>query len=87
VGLYLAWEPAPKISVAGRFDWLSLSIGDYSGRLLNTEASVAFRVQKHIDFGVMYRRVDYEVKVRRDDWDGKVRYTFHGPALFVQFGF
>ena len=87
VGLFLAWEPAPKVSVAGRFDWLSLSIGDYSGRLLNTEASVAFRVQKHIDLGVMYRRVDYQVKVRRDDWEGKVRYNFHGPALFVQLGF
>jgi hypothetical protein len=87
VGLFLAWEPAPKVSVAGRFDWLSLSIDEYSGRLLNTEASVAFRVQKHIDFGVMYRRVDYEVKVKRDDWNGEVQYNFQGPALFVQVGF
>jgi hypothetical protein len=87
VGLFLAWEPAPKVSIAGRFDWLSLTIDDYSGRLLNTEASAAYRVHKNIDLGVMYRRVDYRVKVRRDDWDGEVKYNFHGPALFVQIGF
>jgi hypothetical protein len=87
VGLFFAWEPAPKVSIAGRFDWLSLTIDDYSGRLLNTEASAAFRVQKHIDMGVMYRRVDYRVRVNRADWDGQVKYNFHGPALFVQFGF
>lgn len=87
VGLFLAWEPVPKVSIAGRFDWLSLSIGDYSGRLLNSEVSAAFSVHRNIDMGVMYRRVDYRVTVRRDDWDGEVKYNFHGPALFVQFGF
>jgi hypothetical protein len=87
VGLFFAWEPAPKVSIAGRFDWLSLSVGDYSGRLLNSEVSAAFRVQKHIDLGVMYRRVDYRVQVRRDNWEGEVSYNFQGPAVFVQFGF
>ncbi len=87
IGLFLAWEPAPKLSIAGRFDWLSLTIDDYSGRLLNTEVSAAYRVHKNIDLGVMYRRVDYRVKVKRDDWNGEIRYTFNGPALFVQFGF
>ncbi len=87
IGLFLAWEPAPRVSIAGRFDWLSLSIDDYSGRLLNTEVSAAYRVHKNIDIGAMYRRVDYRVRVNRDNWEGEVKYNFNGPALFVQFGF
>lgn len=87
IGLFLAWEPAPKLSVAGRFDWLSLTIDDYSGRLLNTEISAAYRIHKNIDIGAMYRRVDYRVRVNRDNWEGEVRYNFNGPAIFVQLGF
>jgi len=58
IGLFLAWEPAQKLSIAGRFDWLSLTIDDYSGRLLNTEVSAAYRIHKNIDISAMYRRVD-----------------------------
>ncbi|WP_416908985.1 MAG: hypothetical protein ACMVO5_05075 [Polymorphobacter sp.] len=87
IGAFFTWEPAPKLSVNGRVDWLSLTIGEYSGRLVNTEISAAYRIQKNIDIGAMYRFVDYRVRVNRDDWEGEVRYNFNGPAIFVQFGF
>jgi len=87
IGLFAIWEPVPKVNISGRFDWLSLTIDDYSGRLLNTEVTAAYRIHKNIDLGLMYRRVDYRVEVKKDDWDGEVRYNFNGPAIFVQFGF
>ncbi len=87
IGLFLNARPAPKVQVNARFDWLSLSIDDYSGRLINTEVSASYSVHKNVDIGAMYRLVDYQVKVRRDDWNGRVDYNFKGPALFVQVGF
>jgi hypothetical protein len=87
IGAMLNWEVAPRVTIGGRIDWLSLSIDEYSGRLINTEMSAAYAVHKNIDIGVLYRLVDYEVKVRRDDWNGRVDYRFSGPALFVEVGF
>lgn len=87
IGVFAAFEPAERVYLAARFDWLSLTIDDYSGRLINTEFTAAYRVHKNIDIGASYRFVNYRVRVEKDDWNGKVNYQFHGPALFLQFGF
>jgi hypothetical protein len=87
LGAMLNFEAAPRLTLGARLDWLSLTIDDYSGRLVNTEASVAYAVHKNIDIGMMYRLVDYEVRVRKADWKGRVDYRFSGPALFLEIGF
>jgi hypothetical protein len=87
IGAMVNWEVAPRVTLGGRFDWLSLSIDEYSGRLVNTEISAAYAIHKNIDVGLLYRLVDYEVKVRKDDWNGRVDYQFSGPAIFVELGF
>lgn len=87
IGAMLNWEVTPRVTLGGRLDWLSLSIDQYSGRLINVEFSGAYAVHKNIDVGVLYRLVDYQVKVKQDDWNGRVDYRFSGPAIFVEFGF
>lgn len=87
IGLFLNARPAEKVQVNARFDWLSLTIDNYSGRLVNTEVSASYSVLKNIDIGAMYRLVDYAVRVKREDWNGRVDYQFRGPAIFVQVGF
>jgi hypothetical protein len=87
IGLFAAAEPMKNLYLGARFDWLSLSIDEYSGRLVNTEVTAAYRVHKNIDVGAMWRFVDYRVKVEKDDWKGRVDYRFSGPALFLQIGF
>ena len=87
LGLYAGWQPAPKLQLGARIDYLKLGISDYTGRLINAEASIGYRVIDHLSFGAMYRFVDYRVTVAKPVWVGEVRYRFHGPALFVQLGF
>ncbi len=87
VGAFLNARPAEKVHVNARFDWLSLTIDGYTGRLINTEVSAAYSLHKNFDVGLMYRLVDYGLKVKRDDWTGRVDYKFSGPAIFVQVGF
>jgi hypothetical protein len=87
IGAFLNARPAEKVHVNARFDWLSLTIDDYTGRLLNTEVSAAYSIHKNFDVGLMYRLVDYGLKVKKDDWNGRVDYKFSGPAIFVQVGF
>ncbi len=87
IGAFGQWEPAQRLTIGGRVDWLSLTISDYSGRLINTEASASYRIQKHIDVGLLYRYVDYKLKVDKDNWNGRVSYQFSGPAVFLRAGF
>ena len=65
IGLFAAAEPMKNLYLGARFDWLSLSIDEYSGRLVNTEVTAAYRVHKNIDVGAMWRFVDYRVKVEK----------------------
>ncbi len=87
IGGVFRWEPGPRWLVSANVDWLSLSLGDYSGRLINAEGAVAYRLWRRVDAGVQLRRVDYRVDVSRQRWDGRVRYRLTGPAVFVQVGF
>lgn len=87
IGAFGQWEPAERVTLSGRLDWLSLTIDDYSGRLINAEAAVAYRLFKHLDAGLAYRYVDYRLRVNQDDWNGRVRYQFSGPSLFLRAGF
>ncbi|QMW22012.1 hypothetical protein [Sandaracinobacteroides saxicola] len=87
IGVFLNARPGRKVHVNARVDWLSLTIDDYNGRLINAEASLAYSLHRNIDVGAMYRLVDYRVRVTSADWTGRVDYKFNGPALFVQVGF
>jgi len=87
LGLYGRYEIAPRVELGGNADFLSLSYGDYDGRLINAQASVSYRVLKNVGVGVMYRYVDYRLDVEKDDWVGRLTYDFSGPAVFLLAGF
>ena len=67
IGGVINWEPVPKVTVSTKVDWLSLTIDEYSGRLINAELSGAYRLWKRVDVGAMLRYVDYRVDVTRDN--------------------
>lgn len=87
LGLFASQRLAPDLTLSGRADYLSLKVGDYSGRLLNAQASIVWRFAKNVGVGAMYRHVNYRVDVDKERWNGRLRYAFSGPALFVQVGF
>ncbi|SNT04382.1 Outer membrane protein beta-barrel domain-containing protein [Sphingomonas laterariae] len=87
IGLFTAFEVTPGVTLNARVDYLSLSIGDYDGRLLNAQAGAAYRFTDNVGIGVMYRYVDYRVDVEKDRWTGRLAYKFKGPSVFLQLGF
>ena len=87
LGLFGTYEIAPRVQLGARVDYLSLKIGDYDGRLINTQANASYQVFRNVGLGVMYRYVDYRLKVDKDAWLGELSYRFNGPALFVRASF
>ena len=87
VGLYGNYEVMPRLTIGARADYLSLSVGDYDGELLNLQAKVTYRVLDNVGIGAAWRYVDYRVDVDKDRYAGRFQYEFNGPALFLQAGF
>jgi hypothetical protein len=87
LGLFGTYQVAPGWTIGARVDFMSLSIGDYDGRLINAQASVVYRFTNNIGVGAGYRLVDYRVDVEKDNWVGRADYQFSGPNIFVQVGF
>ncbi len=84
LGLYGAYQIAPRVLIGGRVDYLSLKVGDYDGRLVNTEARLSYRVLDNVAIGAAYRYVDYNLNIDKERWQGELAYKFKGPALFLQ---
>lgn len=87
IGLFGTYQVAPKWTVGGRVDYLSLKVSDYDGRLLNAQASVTYRLFKNVGIGAQYRFVDYDLGIEKERWNGDISYQFKGPALFLQAAF
>ena len=84
LGLYGAYQITPRLLLGGRVDYLSLKVGDYDGRLTNTEARLGYRLFKNVGIGAAYRYVDYDLNIDKPHWQGEVAYKFKGPAIFLQ---
>lgn len=87
VGLYATYAFAPRWMLAGRGDVFSLNSGGDSGSLVNLQANLLYRFNRHVALGVGYRLNDYVIKSQRDSWQGEVRYKFRGPQVLLDVGF
>ena len=74
---------SPKWVALARIDWLSVSIGDYSGSLWSASAGINFQAFKNVGFGLSYNNFDLNVDVDKADWHGQVETRQHGPRLTV----
>lgn len=87
VGLYGTWRVADRLEANGRIDYLSLSIDDYDGKLINAQAGLNYSITDNVALGVAYRYVEYRLGVDKDNWNGRIRYRLSGPAVIAQASF
>lgn len=64
-----------------RADWLSASVGDYSGGIWNATANVNYRVSDHFGFGLGYQLFQIDGTLSADRWRGDIKTRFNGPIL------
>lgn len=76
-------QVTPRLVLAGRVDYLSLKVGDYDGRLTNTEAKISYQIFENVGIGAAYRYVDYNLNIDKPRRQGEVAYKCMGPALFL----
>lgn len=81
IGGWYMYSWSPKWLFETRVDWLSASIGDYSGGILNASAGINYQAFKNIGIGLYYNSFSVDVDVDKSDWRGKVESKQNGPFI------
>jgi hypothetical protein len=81
IGAWYAYSWSPKWVFQARLDWLSASIGDYSGSLWNAQAGIHWQTFKHFGVGLYYNAFLLDVDVDKEEWSGRLESTQNGPYL------
>ncbi len=83
IGAWYMYSWSPKWLFDAHIDWLSASIGDYSGSLWDAQVGFNYQPFKNIGFGLHYKGYVLDVDVDKGDWHGKVKLQQTGPMFTV----
>ena len=83
LGAWYAYSISTKWLLKARLDWLSASIGDYSGRLINASLGVNYQIFRNAGVGLSYNLFDLDVGVKKSDWNGQWDTTYQGLYAHV----
>ena len=81
IGAWYMYSWSPKWMMQVRADWLSATIGDYSGNLWDGQVGINYQPFKNIGFGLYYKAFLLDVDVEKSDWRGKAELNQNGPLL------
>lgn len=81
IGGWYTYALSPKWAVYSRLDWLSASIGDYSGGLWNLGAGVNWAFTDHFGVSASYNYFNLNLDVKKSYWNGSSDLSQHGPFL------
>ena len=81
IGGWYMYSWSPKWIVEARVDWLSASIGDYSGGLFHAQGGINYQFSKTFGIGLSYSNFTLDLDVDSNDWHGSVETRQNGPRL------
>jgi len=86
IGGWYNFSPAKNWLLHARLDWISASIGDYSGSLWNSSIGVNYQAWRHVGFDLSWQYFNLDIKVDKSGWIGGAEMIYSGPVLSVTFG-
>lgn len=87
IGLWYYYAPNTKWAFTSNFDLFYLSIGDYSGNLVNLTPGVNYQFFKNISASLNYRFINIGAKFDYSNWDGDLDFSINGPSLTINANF
>ena len=87
LGLSFTYSISPKLLVRAQILGFALSVGDYSGRLFDVAADIAYSPWRHVGIGVGLRYFDLELDADTASLNGEFEFDYWGPTVFGLFSF
>jgi len=83
IGAWYFYSWSPKWMAQARVDWLSASVGDYSGGIWDIQVGVNYQAFKTVGFGLYYKWFKLNGELDDEHWHGSVDLAQGGPLLTV----
>jgi hypothetical protein len=81
IGAWYMYSWSPKWLVDARLDWLSASIGNYSGGLWHAQGGIHYQISSTFGIGFAYSNFVLDLDVDESDWHGFIETRQNGPRL------
>jgi hypothetical protein len=78
IGAWYTYSMSPRWAFKGRLDWLSASIGDYSGTMTNVAIGLNFQAFENFGVDLYYNDFTLNVGVKTSDWRGTAETAYKG---------
>lgn len=83
VGAWYNRALSDRWAIRARADWISASVDEYSGRLLNFKAGFDYRVGRNFGVGIAYNFVELDLSVENNNWTGKAGIEYRGVFAYL----
>lgn len=80
-GAWYLYSWSPKWVALARVDWLSVSIGDYSGGLLGGMVGINYQISNTFGLGLSYNRFGIDLDADGEDLHGRIETSQYGPRI------
>jgi len=87
VNFYGLFALTDRWALTFRWDWLSLSYGDYSGDIRSIALDILYQPFDTIGFGIGSRTLTIDVEIDSSEWHGTANLFDQGPQAFVSVSF
>jgi hypothetical protein len=82
-GAWYRYSLTQKWVLTARYDWLSVAVGDYDGRLVNASAGVNYQMFDHFGVGLNYNYFELDVGVTSSNWVGTALTSYKGAFFYL----
>jgi len=83
VGVWYRYSASDRWMFSFRADWLSASVGDVSGRILNVSGGVNVSLFRNFGIGLNYQLFDLDASITDSLWKAKLVNHYEGPFLYI----
>ncbi len=83
LGMSFSYAILPKLLARVQVLGFALSVGDYSGLLIDSGFDIAYTPWKHFGFGGGLRFFDLRLEADKKRLDGEFEFDYWGPTLFI----
>jgi len=87
IGIWGGYGIAKQWVVNGAFNYLSLTVGDISGRILSYNVGITYVTQKNFSASLIYTGLNFRVDVTKDVYQGYFKWGYNGPSLTINYAF
>ena len=87
LGIWGGYQISNRFGVTLDADYLSLTVGDISGRILAYNLQFLYKLMPQLDLTLGYTGLNFRVDVEKPKAEGHFKWGYNGPALGATFSF